>query len=352
MTLTERDLAVITAAPIIANTDELTRAEWLTLRRSGLGGSDAAAVLGLSKWTSSYGLWLDKTGQAPDDDNSTLAQRRGTYLEEFILNEATAQDPDLHIDRAPYMLRHPDVPIMFANVDGLAVHTKRRGRGGAEAKNVHPFQVRDWPEGPPPYYEVQVLHYMAVLGLTWWVVVADCGGDDLRVHYVERDEDVIEALVAAEQQWWQRHVIEGIEPAVDGSKAATEVLALIEARAGAVKVLDPDEQAEVEDLFRQLAHDQEVVKEATSGVDLTKNTIRQMLGEATELEDTDGTRWATWRQQKDKTTTDWQAAARSAALGLGVPLDELAAPHTTTSPGPRVLRVDGGIKHITKENAA
>ena len=66
----------------------------------------------------------------------------------------------------------------------------------------------------------------------------------------------------------------------------------------------------------------------------------------------DGTRWATWRQQKDKTTTDWKAAARSAALGLGVPLDELAAPHTTTSPGPRVLRVDGGIKHITKENAS
>ena len=62
--LTERDIAVITSAPVIARTDELTRAEWLQLRHSGLGGSDAAAVLGLSKWTSSYGLWLNKTGRA------------------------------------------------------------------------------------------------------------------------------------------------------------------------------------------------------------------------------------------------------------------------------------------------
>lgn len=349
MTLTERDMAVITTAPIIARTDDLTRPEWLQLRHSGLGGSDAAAVLGLSKWTSSYGLWLDKTGRAPDDDNSTLAQRRGTFLEEFILAEACRQDPDLQIDRAPYMLRHPDVPVMFANTDGLAVHNRRPLRGGAEAKNVHPYQVRDWSDGPPPYYEVQCLHYMAVLGLTWWVVVADCGGDDLRVHYIERDDDVIGALVAAEQEWWQRHVIEDREPAVDGSKAATEALALIEARAGTVRVLDDDERARVEYLFRQLAHDKAVLAEVGAAVDLTKNTLRQLMGEATELEDADGDRWATWRRAKDKTVTDWPAVARTAALGLGVPLDELAAPHTTTTPGSRTLRTDPGIKNIEKE---
>lgn len=352
MTLTERDMAVITEASIIGRTDELTRPEWLHMRRSGLGGSDAAAVLGLSKWTSSYGLWLDKTGQADDTDQSTLAQRRGTFLEPFILAEAVAADPDLQIDRAPYMLRHPEHRHLFANIDGAAVHNKRWGRGGAEAKNVNPHMVKDWADGPPPYYEVQVFHYMAVLGWTWWVVVADCGGDDLRVHYIERDEDTIGALVAAETEWWQRHIIEGVEPTADGSKATTEALALIEARAGTSLVLDPDELPEVEDLLRQIAHDKAVAEDVKTSTDTAKNRLRQLMGEATELVDTEGNKLATWRPQKDKTTTEWSAAARAAAFALGVPLDELAAPHTTTSPGPRVLRVDAGLKHITKETAA
>lgn len=349
MVLTERDMAVITDAPILACTDDLTRPEWLDLRRSGLGGSDAAAVLGLSKWTSAYGLWLDKTGQAPDGDNSTLAQRRGTFLEPFILAEATTADPDLHIDRAPYMLRHPEHAILRANIDGAAVHTKRLGRGGAEAKNVHPHAARDWADGVPGYYDAQVHHYMAVLGWSWWVVIADCGGDDLRIHYIERDDDLIDALVTREVEWWQRHIVDGQEPTVDGSKATTEALALIEARAGTSLVLDPDQLPEVEDLLRQIACDKAVAEDVKTSTDTAKNRLRQLMGEATELVDVDGNKLATWRPQKDKTVTEWSAAAEAAAFALGVPLDELAAPHTTTSPGQRVLRVDAGIKHITKE---
>lgn len=347
--LTERDLAVTTSAPIIARTDELTRADWLTLRREGLGGSDAAAVLGLSNWTSSYGLWLDKTGQAPDDDQSSLAMRRGTYLEPFILAEAMAAEPDLHIDRAPYMMRHPGHSFLLANIDGAAVHSQRLGRGGAEAKNVNPHMAKHWADGVPAYYDAQVHHYMAVTGWTWWVVAADLGGDDLRTYYIERDDDLVEALIAREVEWWQRHIVEGIEPTADGSKATTEALSLIEARAGTALVLDPDEQPEVEDLFRQLAHDKAVADEIDDSMSTAKNRLRQLMGEATELVDVDGNKLATWRPQKDKTATAWKTAAESAAFALGVPLDELAAPHTTTSPGPRVLRVDAGIKHITKE---
>jgi len=349
MALTEKDMAVITTAPIIARTDELTRPEWLEFRRKGLGGSDAAAVLGLSKWTSSYGLWRDKTGQADDTDQSTLAQRRGTFLEPFILAEAVAQDPDLQIDRAPYMMRHPEHRFLFANIDGAAVHNRRFGRGGAEAKNVNSHLASHWADGVPGYYDAQVHHYMAVTGWTWWVVAADLGGDDLRVYYIERDEDLIEALVAREAEWWQRHIVEGVEPTADGSKATTEALALIEARAGTVMVLDPDEQPEVEDLFRQIAHDKAVADDVDESMTAAKNRIRQLMGEATELHDAEGNKLATWRPQKDKTTTAWSAAAERAAFALGVPLDELAAPHTATKPGPRSLRIDAGLKHITKE---
>jgi len=105
----------------------------------------------------------------------------------------------------------------------------------------------------------------------------------------------------------------------------------------------------VEDLLRQIAHDKAVAEDVKASSGTAKNRLRQLMGEATELVDIDGNKLATWRPQKAKTTTEWSAAAEAAAFALGVPLDELAAPHTTTSPGPRVLRVDAGIKHITKE---
>ncbi|QXC59355.1 YqaJ viral recombinase family protein [Aquihabitans sp. G128] len=350
MTLTEADLAVITAAPIIANTDELTRPDWLALRRTGLGGSDAAAALGITSYSSSYKLWTEKTSTIPDDDESVLAMRRGQHAEEFILREAAAAEPHLHVDRAPYMLRHPDHPELLANVDGLAVHDHRRGRGIFEAKNVNSYAAKDWADGPPIYYEAQVFHYMAVLGLDWAVVAADTQQyDDLPTYFIERDDAFIEQLVAREVEWWERHVVDGHEPTADGSKPTTDLLKLIEARQGVTRQLDPDEQADVEAMYLQLAHDTAVAKDAEQAVDTAKNRVRQLMGEATELVDADGRTWATWRQAKDKQTVDHRAAVHDAALALGVTVDELLASHSTTKPGARTLRTAPGLTLIAKE---
>lgn len=344
-TLTAAAVADLTAAPIVADVSELDRPAWLQLRRQGLGGSDAAAVLGVSKWTSPLGLWMEKTGRLPaDEDGSTLAQRRGQFKEPFILAEATVTDPDLTIARAPYMLRHPDHGVLLANVDGIGSHRMRRGVGGVEAKDVHPFAVQDWADGVPAYYEAQVHHYLAVTGLPWWVVAADTGADEIQLYFIDADPDFQAKLVEAEVAWWDRHVVGDEEPLADASAACTEVLALIEERAGLVRQLDPDELAQVDALLLQLAHDRAVRKDAEAGEDLGKNRLRQLLGEATELVGPDGEKLATWRRAKDKTVVDQEAALARAALSLGVPQLDLLAPHTTTAPGNRSLRVDAGLK--------
>ena len=47
--------------------------EWHTFRKSGVGGSEVAAALGLSKWKTPYQLWLEKTTDIePLDDNWNL----------------------------------------------------------------------------------------------------------------------------------------------------------------------------------------------------------------------------------------------------------------------------------------
>ena len=88
---------------------------------------------------------------------------------------------------------------------------------------------------------------------------------------------------------------------------------------------------------------------ATEAEDAAKNELRLLMAEASVLTDEADRQWATWRQGKDKTETNWRAVASRAAFALGVPLDEFAAAHTTTKPGPRVLRVDAGLKNL-KEN--
>lgn len=354
MTLTEADVAVFTAAPIIADTRDLTRAEWLQLRRAGLGGSDAAAVLGIAKYSSTIEVWRQKVGLSEGSDASTLAMRRGQHAEAFILHETAAADPELHIDVAPFMVHHPDHPELTANLDGLAAHDRRRGRGVFEAKNVTGWAVKDWADGPPAHYEAQVFHYLAVLGLDWAIVAADIGDpDEIPTYLIERDDAFIDLLVAKELAWWERHVVDGIEPTADGSAATTDLLKLIEARHGTVRQLDPGETAEIKDLYLQLAHDKAVVEDATAGVDTAKNRVRQLMGEATELIDDDGRTWATWRQAKPKTVIDHEAALVAAAEQLGVPVVDLLTPHTTTRPGARALRTAPGLTHVTtKENAA
>ncbi len=353
--LTAEEMVAITPAPIIARTDDLTRADWLQLRKVGLGGSDAAAVLGVSKWTSSFSLWLDKTTD-DTNDQGTLAMRRGTHLEPFILAEAMVKDPELTIARAPYMLRHPDHDELLANLDGIGRHARRRTPGGVEAKNVNTHQTHQWDDGPPLYYAAQVAHYMAVTGLDWWAVCADFGGDDLRVFYIERDDELMALVVERELAWWHRHIVEGAEPEIDGHAATTEALSLVEADLGSVRVLDPDEVGEVREIMTALAQVKTYLEVSEADEALLKNRLRHLIGDAETLLDESGTKWATWKQGKPKTVVDWQAVAVDLAGRLtsidGDPIalvDETAEQFTTAKPGNRPLMTAPGLKAI-KEN--
>ena len=59
--------------------------EWLSLRANYIGGSDAAAILGLNPYKSAYALWAEKTGKAvPFEGN--IVTKTGAYLEQFVLS--------------------------------------------------------------------------------------------------------------------------------------------------------------------------------------------------------------------------------------------------------------------------
>lgn len=75
------------------STKGMSRDEWLQLRQKTIGGSDAAAIIGLNKWETPYSVWAEKTGRiAHTEDNE--AMRTGRDLEEYVakrFEEATGK---------------------------------------------------------------------------------------------------------------------------------------------------------------------------------------------------------------------------------------------------------------------
>ncbi|MCX2499574.1 YqaJ viral recombinase family protein, partial [Plesiomonas shigelloides] len=69
----------------LASTTQLTHEQWLAIRQQGIGSSDAAAAIGLSRYKSPLTLWLEKTGRkACDDLSQNAAVQWGIALEPLL----------------------------------------------------------------------------------------------------------------------------------------------------------------------------------------------------------------------------------------------------------------------------
>lgn len=183
------------------------RTAWLAARRAGIGGSDVAAVLGVSPWATPLDVYLSKVDPAPDADSP--AKRRGRRLEPVVI-EIYAEETGRRVERVPEIVRGPE-PWMLASLDGIS-HAPARV---LEIKTASPF-VRGWGEsggdGLPDHYAAQVLWYLAVTGLPAAEVAVLIGSDDFRVYPVARDEELIDHMVARVREFWHRHVLAGVPP--------------------------------------------------------------------------------------------------------------------------------------------
>ena len=90
------------APQIVVKTEGLPREDWLEYRRLGIGGSDAAAVLGISPFQTGRDLYYDKLKivSANDDDN-WVAKKAGTLLEPLVA-EIFSYRTGLKVYRKPF----------------------------------------------------------------------------------------------------------------------------------------------------------------------------------------------------------------------------------------------------------
>ena len=218
------------------------RLEWLKTRQTGIGGSDVAAILGLSRYKSALDVYNDKVGEVSDSEQSQAAYW-GTQLEDIVAKEfqkrtgMKVQKINSQLSRDGWMHANIDRAVVNPEISGnvrVLDEAKQLETGRLlttdsilECKTASSFIADQW--GPsqeaeivagkavvehkiPIYYETQVQWYMGVTGAKRCYVAALLGGQDFRIYCVERDDDVIDALQQQCREFWFERVLKQVPP--------------------------------------------------------------------------------------------------------------------------------------------
>ncbi|MFF4548646.1 YqaJ viral recombinase family protein [Streptomyces sp. NPDC001406] len=272
---------------------------WRTVRQTGAGGSDVAAILGLDRYRGPLHVWQDKTGQLRPERDVRLerAARRGHRLESLVA-EFFTEDSGLTVLDSPGTLQHIDHPHWIANPDRLTVAPDDTGRdelGVLECKTRtwRSARIEGWRgEEPPDGPSLQAHWYLTVTGYRH-AYIAGLLDDDLVWFRLERDDELCQLLADAVDEFWQHHVLTGIPPQPDGSKATADLLARMwEAEQDATADVDPVETTLLLARRRELAAR---AAELGGDLDTVDNRLRALLGEA-EVALVGGRPAYTWRQ--------------------------------------------------------
>lgn len=193
--------------------------EWLRTRKSYLTGTDAGAVCGMNPYKSAMQVYMDKTGPEIEvTDNE--AMRLGRDLEDYVAGRFT-EAAGKKVRKSNAMYVSDEHPFMMANVDRLVVGE----RAGLECKTASPYTADRWKDGNvPEWYYLQCQHYMKVLEMDRWYLAVLIFGKGFQYTCLERDEEMLNDLVAVEQDFWENHVQAGVLPPPDGSKNADELI--------------------------------------------------------------------------------------------------------------------------------
>lgn len=195
--------------------------EWKELRSHYIGGSDAAAVVGLNAYASPYSLWAEKTGRVPGFAGN-LATEVGAFLEEFVAQKF-AQETGKKVRKHNQSFLNSQYPFAIANIDREIIGED----AGLEIKTTDSLNLKKFSGGEyPANYYVQCVHYMAITGKKRWYLAVLIGNKEFKWFTIERDEDEIAALMTAEADFWEL-VKADTHPAVDGTAATSEALKTI-----------------------------------------------------------------------------------------------------------------------------
>ena len=304
----------------------------LTLDRTKyLGGSDVAAILGISPFCSTFQLYQKKIG-AYVEEITPAKQRifdRGHRWEpivlEMLVDELRDRGHDVEVLATGQRYLDPEFSFLAAEIDAeLLIDGEETN---AEMKTANHFAAKGWGEYDsnevPIYYAAQGMHGLMIKPRRQVVFAAVTGFDERpMVRFLERDDETIAGIRSREVAFWDR--IQNLD--APDPEEPEDVKWLYQRDGGTV--LEADEQ------LLQACLELKELKGNAKGlegrIELLSTRIKARMGAAATLLGPDGKPLATWKNNKDSSKTDWKAVAEA----LKAPA-ELIADFTKTTPGAR-----------------
>lgn len=292
-------------------TKNMTQAEWLEVRRKGIGSSDCAAACGLNPYMSMLELWMIKTGRIQqnieEESEGHAPLYWGKRLEPLVA-EYYSMHTNHKVRRVNAVLQHrdPDKHFMLANLDYSVVGSDEVQI--LECKTAGEYGAKLWRDGVPLYVLCQVQHQLAVTGKKAAHICVLLCGHETRIFKVTRSESVIQHIVNAERYFWEC-VEKDTPPEADASESAAKALQLLypEHIPFSTTDLSRDEQANQQ--FEQLIRVHNQVEKHQEQFDLLKHQLQAKMQESERATFKAGS--VTWKKAKDSVSLDSKALLKS-----------------------------------------
>jgi len=271
---------------------DLTEEEWLYARLAGIGGSEAAAIAGVSAWSSPMSVYLSKLGLA-----EPLAESDAMYWGKALEDPVIARfedDNGVDVIGRQEFYRSAEHPFMLATIDGRYATTEGDTDTWHlyEGKTTSAWNAKAWKDDVPLAYWVQAQHNLAVTGYQDCAVAVLIGGQRYESAVVGRDDVYIAQLIELESDFYHNHLVPQVPPAIDGSKASEDALKVLFPEDDGTELTTDDPDAE--DAIRRYLDYKQAVSEFEAKKRKAANEIKALLGMA-ERATIGGKYRATWK---------------------------------------------------------
>lgn len=243
-------------------------------RNTYIGGSDAAGVLGMSRWSTPLAVWAEKTGQFIRPEQDSEAMELGRELEDYVAKRFERKSGKKVYRAHNKTVFHPDYPFLGATVDRLLVEEDAI----LECKTCAAWKSKEW-EGDeiPQEYIIQCYHYMMVTGKKKAYICVLIGNQDFKWKEINYDEKLLASILKREVEFWNEFVLKKEMPAII-QRRDTDVLAGLFPEADEGKVIALDDEANI--LIETLGANKKDLAACEAAIEINENNLKALLKDA------------------------------------------------------------------------
>lgn len=246
----------------------------LTDRKQFIGSSDAAAILGLSRWKTQLEVWAEKVGRiVPEDISDKLQVKLGNRLEETVA-ELFMEETGKKVRRVNKPQIHPDYPFISCQIDRDVV-----GEDAIlECKTASAWKAKEWEgEEIPQEYIIQVVHQLAVTGAAVGYIAVLIGNQEFKWKAIYRDNPTTKSLIDKEVEFWNSYVVPSVMPLQIAHNDGSVLYDLFPVADTNKDVILPDTANVLIEQIEAMSSEKDLLEK---DIEKNKNELKALLGDA------------------------------------------------------------------------